>query len=164
VTDIAIPKQTICLVGGKVNVGEPCTLLDLKRMIDSYPKEAHREMQAAIDELLDGLEIEEPAWVPPAIGVFILAHLCEKAPEEQRDALINAVLTTLCSGMPDLCLSCVFVSIANGTLRADPALAALGIESVDEHNIRFHEDPCFSQEGVWIGGPPVETQGNPELN
>jgi hypothetical protein len=164
VTDIAIPKQTICLVGGKANLGEPCTLLDLKRMIDSCPKDAHREMQVAINELLDGLEIETTDWVPSAMGTFMLAFLCEKAPEEQKDALVKAVLTSLCAGVPDLVLSCLFVSIAAGTLWADPALAALGAESADEHNLRFANDPNFSQDGAWIGGMPVETKVNPELN
>ena len=162
--EIKIPTQTVCLVKGKINVGEPCTLLDIKRMIDAYPRNAHREMQAAIDEMLDGLEIGDPAWVPSAIGTFVFVHLCEKAPEEQKDALVKAVLTSLCSGMPDLCLSCIFVSIRDGTLWADPALAVLGADSVEEHNLRFANDPNFSQDGEWIGGFPVETKSNPELN
>lgn len=159
--EIKIPTQTICLVKGKINVGEPCTLLDLKRMIDAYPRNAH---QGAIAELLDGLEIGDPAWVPSAIGTFVFVHLCEKAPEEQKDALVKAVLTSLCSGMPDLCLSCIFVSIRDGTLWADPALAVLGADSVEEHNLRFANDPNFSKDGEWIGGFPVETKANPELN
>ena len=164
VNEVKLPQQTICLVGGKINVGEPCTLLDIKRMIDSYPKDASREMQVAINELLDGLEIETVDWVPSAMGTFMLTFLCEKAPEEQKDALVKAVLTSLCAGLPDLVLSCIFVSISAGTLWADPALAALGAESVDEHNLRFSNDPHFSQDGAWIGCPPTETKPNSLMN
>jgi hypothetical protein len=165
VNEIKIPTQTICLVKGKINVGEPCTLLDLKRMIDAYPRNAHREMQVAIDEMLDGLEIEDPAWVPSAIGTFVFVHLCEKAPEEQKDALVKAVLTSLCSGIPDIVLSTCFVSISKGTLWADAkAFAASGILTDGNLNLQFPSDPNFSKDGEWIGGFPVETKANPELN
>ncbi len=163
-TDAVVPDQTICLVDGKVNVGEPCTLLDLKRMMDSYPRDAHREMKAAIDELLDSLDIENPKWKPPAMGAFMFTFLCEKAPADQNAALVQTILQTLCSGVPDLLLSAMFVSIAKGTLWADNSFYDESASSSGKIVFHFPKDPRFSKDGAWIGGPPRETKAKPELN
>jgi hypothetical protein len=121
-------------------------------------------MKAAIDELLDGLDIKDPKWKPPAMGAFVFTFLCEKAPAEQNEALVQTILQTLCSGVPDLLLSAMFVSIAKGTLWADNSFYDETQSSDGEMVLRFPKDPRFSKEGAWIGGPPRETKASPELN
>jgi hypothetical protein len=121
-------------------------------------------MKAALDELLEGLDIQNPEWTPPPAGAIVFTLLCEKAPADQNETLIKIVLQTICSGLPDLILSAMFVSIAKGTLWADKSFALPEQGPGGEIFIRCLTDPRFSKEGAWIGGPPHETKASPEMN